>query len=138
MAKKPFPGVTRAPGERGKVRWRLRRTIKGRKIDTYLPGVWGSAEFRAAYEAAISQPAPKTAGRFGTFDHVISAYRGHASFTALAPSTRYSKGKRLDAIREKIGPESLYDLLPHHIENMMDRKGGPHAANRLLKELSEL
>jgi len=138
MAKKPFPGVTRAPGERGKVRWRLRRTIKGRKIDTYVPGVWGSAEFRAAYEAAISPPAPKTAGRFGSFDHVISAYRGHASFKVLARSTRYAKGKRLDSIRELIGPEPLSKLLPHHIENLMDRKGGPDAANRLLKELSEL
>ena len=140
MAKKPFPGVTRAPDKHGKVRWRLRCTIKGRKVDTYIHGVYGSAPFRAEYEAAINPApaAPRTAGRFGTFDHVISAYRGHPSFKALARSTRYAKGKRLDSIRELIGPESLSELLPHHIENMMDRKGGPDAANRLLKELSEL
>jgi len=41
-------------------------------------------------------------------------------------------------IRGLIGPAYLADLQPHQIENMMDRKGGPDAANRLLKELREL
>jgi integrase len=140
MAKKPFPGVTRAPDRHGKIRWRLRCTIKGRKVDTYLSGAFGSAEFRAGYEAAINPaPAtPKTAGAFGTFDHAISTYLGHAQFRELAKLTRYAKGKRLDAIREMIGPERLSELLPHHVEAMMDRKGGPAAANRLVKDLSEL
>ena len=136
----PFPGVKLAVDRHGQRRWRLRRRIKGRKIDTYIHGVYASAQFRAEYEAAIS-PAPsvpKTAGANGTFDHVISAYRGNLKFRNLAQSTRYAKGKRLDAICALIGPAHMADLLPHQIENMMDRKGGPDAANRLLKELSEL
>jgi len=139
-ARNPFPGVTRAPDRHGSVRWRLRRTVKGRKIDIYLPGVYGSAEFRTAYEAAINPgPAkPKAAGASGTFDHVISAMRSNKQFKVLAQSTRYSKGKRLDWISSLIGPAQMSDLLPHHVENLMDRKGGPDAANRLLKELAEL
>lgn len=135
----PFPGVTRHVDRHGKVRWRMRRTIKGRRIDTYLPGPYGSAEFRAAYEAALAPvPEDKTAGAFGTFDHVITSYRGSKKFKELAASTRYAKGNRLDWIRQLIGRARLADLQPYQIEHMMDRKGGPDAANRLLKEISEL
>lgn len=137
----PFPGVGNTPNidQHGKKRWRLRKTVKGRKIDTYLPGAYGSAEFRAAYDEAVN-PAPqqKTSGAHGTFDHVISHYRGSKAFKELEASTRYAKGKRLDWISELIGPARLSDLEAHHIENLMDRKGGPEAANRLRKELSEL
>jgi site-specific recombinase XerD len=136
----PFPGVTRAVDRHGKPRWRLRRTIKGRKIDTYIHGAYGSVQFRAEYEAAVN-PAPstpKTAGAYGTFDHIITALRGSKHWQGLAVSTRYAKGLRLDWIRDLIGAELLSDLMPHHIENLIDRKGGPDAANRLLKELSEL
>ena len=44
----PFPGVSRVTDRHGEVRFRFRR--KG--FDTYLPGPYASAEFRAAYEAA--------------------------------------------------------------------------------------
>ncbi len=144
MAKKrnPFPGVGNTPAvdRHGVKRWRLRKTINGRKIDVYLPGSYGSAEFRIAYEAAVNPAptAPKTAGAFGTFDHVITTYRGNKKFLNLADTTRYAKGKRLDAIRGMIGPAHLSELLPYQIEVMMDRKGGPDAANRLAKEISEI
>jgi len=44
----PFPGVTTKPDRHGKLRHRLRCKVNGRKIDAYLPGTYGSAEFRAA------------------------------------------------------------------------------------------
>jgi site-specific recombinase XerD len=137
----PFPGVGNTPSidRHGKKRWRLRKTVKGRKIDTYLPGRYGSAEFRAAYDAAVNAtPEQRAVGTFGTFDHVITTYRANKRFKELAGTTRYAKGKRLDWIRAMIGKAHLSDLQPYHIENLMDRKGGPDAANRLLKELSEL
>ena len=34
----PFLGVSTKPDRHGKLRHRLRRTVKGRKVDTYLPG----------------------------------------------------------------------------------------------------
>ena len=50
----PFPGVGNQPttDRHGKKRWRLRKTLKGRKEDVNLPGPYGSAEFRAACRAA--------------------------------------------------------------------------------------
>ncbi|MEQ9257512.1 MAG: tyrosine-type recombinase/integrase [Roseovarius sp.] len=137
----PFPGVGNRPviDRHGKKRWRLRKIVKGRKIDTYLPGPYGSAEFRMAYDAALNTvPEVRSAGALGTFDHVITTYRGNKRFKELARSTRYAKGKRLDWIREIIGGADMAKLQPYHIENLMDRKGGPDAANRLLKEISEL
>lgn len=140
--KNPFPGVGNQPSvdRHGKKRWRLRKTVKGRKIDVYLPGLYGSVEFRLAYDAAVNpvSEAPKTRGAVGTFDYVVSHYRGNQKFGVLAASTRYAKGKRLDWICQFIGSARLADLETRHIENLMDRKGGPDAANRLLKELSEL
>ena len=38
----PFPGVSTRPDRHGKLRHRLRRTVKGRKVDTYLPGPYAA------------------------------------------------------------------------------------------------
>lgn len=137
----PFPGVGNQPiiDRHGRKRWRLRKTVKGRKIDTYLPGAYGSAEFRAAFDMAInpSEQKPNEATP-ETFDHVITNYLKSKSFRTLAASTCNAKRRRLDAIRQLIGKARLADLEAYHIENMMDRKGGPTAANRLHKELAEM
>lgn len=138
----PFPGVGNKPtmDRHGRKRWRLRKTLKGRKIDVYLHGPYGSAEFRADYDAAINPPALDRASGItpGTFDHVITHYLGGKGFMGLSASTRKPKRGRLDAIRILIGAARMADLEPHHVENLMDRKGGPEAANRLHKELGEL
>ena len=138
----PFPGVGNAPNvdQHGVKRWRLRKTVKGRKIDTYLRGPYGSAEFRADYDAALNPPSPteKSDAVAGTFDHVITAYLAGKGFKSLRESTRAPKRRRLDAIRELIGTARLADLEAHHVENLMDRKGGPEAANRLHKELGQI
>lgn len=47
----PFPGVTRAVDRHGKPRWRFQRS----RFSAHLPGVYGSVEFRAAYEAALTE-----------------------------------------------------------------------------------
>ena len=140
--KNPFPGVGNKPttDRHGRKRWRLRKTVKGRKIDVYLHGPYGSAEFRADYDAAINPPALERATSTipGTFDHVITHYLSSKGFNSLRASTRRPKRGRLDAIRALIGSARMADLEPHHVENLMDRKGGPDAANRLHKELGEL
>ena len=138
----PFPGVGNQPttDRHGKKRWRLRKTLKGRKVDVYLPGPYGSAEFRAAYDAAINPPVSnyKCEAVPSSFDHVIAHHLASKGFKSLAASTRNAKRRRLDAIRMLIGKAKLADLEPYHVENLMDRKGGPNAANRLHKELAEI
>jgi integrase len=138
----PFPGVGNKPSvdRHGGKRWRLRKTVKGRKIDTYLPGAYGSAEFRTAYDQAtnpVRKPGDEQAAS-GTFQHIITHYLSSKGFLTLSDNTRKSKRKRLDSIRSLIGSAYLGDLEPHHVENLMDRKGGPNAANRLHKELGEM
>lgn len=135
-----FPGVTRHEDRHGKVRWRLRRIIKGRKISAYLPGPFGSSEFRAAYEMAINDTGKDgNKSNPGTFNHVIEEMmRSRHWREGLRESTRAAKRTRMDWIREKIGPFHVDDLQAHHVAKLMDMKGGPAAANRLHKELSEI
>ncbi|MCT4333774.1 tyrosine-type recombinase/integrase [Paracoccus sp. YLB-12] len=135
-----FPGATIVEDARGGKRIRLRKTIKGRKIDTYLPGPWGSQAMVEAYKAAITgQPdLPKATGPRGTFDYTITHYLSSRRFLDLAEQTRYAKRLRLDWIRQKIGAGRLVDLEPRHVEHLMDLKGGKEAANRLHKELGQL
>lgn len=134
-----FKGVTPATDRHGKMRWRLRRTIKGRKIDTYIHGVYGGDQFRSEYEAAIAGP-DKTAVKAsaGTVDHLIETYYRHRDWAALRQSTKAPKRARLDNIRMLIGKFRYADIEPKHIQNLMDRKGGPNAANRLHKDLHQL
>ncbi|NDV52150.1 tyrosine-type recombinase/integrase [Salipiger sp. PrR003] len=137
---KKFRGVNRHEDRHGKVRWRLRRTINGRKIDTYLPGPYGSDAFKAAYEIAINDTGKdRTKSPPGTFNYVVEEMmRSRHWREGLRESTRTAKRGRLDWIREKIGRFQIADLRPHHVVKLMEMKGGPQAANRLHKELSEI
>ena len=135
----PFPGVTMAPDRHGKLRHRLRRTVKGRKVDVYLPGPYGSPAFRAAYEEALEgarSSAPR--GQGGTVAFLIESYMASTAFRNLAQGTRADKRARLDWIKRSIGEGRYAGLQPHHIEALMSKKGGPAAANRLKKDLSQL
>ncbi|MBR9890794.1 tyrosine-type recombinase/integrase [bacterium] len=94
-----------------------------------------------AYQRAITQVTSPNVPRpaaSGTFDHTISDYLSRREFSDLAPSTRAAKRGRFDWVRAKIGTARLADLEPHHVERLMDLKGGPSAANRLHKELVEI
>lgn len=137
--KNPFPGVTRAPDRHGKARWRLRRTVKGRAIDCYLPGGYGSAEFRAAYEAAlegvrIETPRAKT----GTLGWLVEHYLGSIRFKNLSDSRKRSLRGELDWIRTEAGELPFARFEVAHVEALMARKTGPTAANTVKKNLSSL
>lgn len=135
----PFPGVTTTRDRHGKHRYRLRRKVKGRKVDCYLPAPYGSVEFRAAYEAAVEGIRVTTRSpRSGTVAFLIKAYLESASFRELAEGTRKGKRKRLDWIRSAIGDGRYATMEARHVEALMQKKGGPVAANRLKKDLSQL
>ena len=132
--RKEFPGVTVVKDRHGKLRYRLRRTVKGRTIDCYLPGVIGSTEFRAAYHEATE--GVRAAGRRaqpGTVGYLIEAYLASTAFRNLADRTRADKRWRQDWIKEAIGSARYASIQPRHIEALMSKKGGPAAANRLKK-----
>ena len=137
--RKEFPGVSVVKDRHGKLRYRLRRTVEGRTVDAYLPGVIGSTEFRAAYHEATE--GVRVAGRRalpGTVSYMIEQYLASAAYRALADTTRRRMRGRLDWIKDAIGGAKFAKVEPRHVMKLMERKGGPAAANRLRKDLGQL
>ena len=135
----PFPGVATVRDRHGKLRHRLRRTIKGRKVDCYLPGPYGSPEFHTAYEEALEGARVTTRrGEPGTFNHIVVCLLESPAFRSLAASTQGSKLRRLNWIREAIGAGRFAKMTPLHVEALMAKKNGPTSANRLRRDLAEL
>lgn len=135
----PFVGVATVEDRHGKLRYRLRRIVRGRRVDAYLPGPYGSPEFRVAYEQAVE--GARTAGKApppGSFAFLIHAYLGSAAYRSLEASTRRDVRGRLDWIRGAIGQGKYAKLEPRHVAALMEKKGGPAAANRLRKDLGQL
>jgi len=137
--KNPFPGVTRAPDRHGKVRWRFRRTRGG--IDTYLSGAYGSAEFRAGYEAAIagakvgvSDPRAPT----GTMAWLIESYLRSPRHKNKAEITRHLLRRELDWMRDVAGKYPFDSFRAKHVEAVMSEKEGPAAQNSVRKNFSLL
>lgn len=136
--KNPFPGVTRSVDRHGKVRWRFRRQ---HKADVYLPGAYGSAEFRAAYEAAIEgvkTPAPRTTANYGTLAWLIEQYLRSPKHLNLSDVRRASIRRELDWLRKEAGKYQIGRLAAKHVEALMSRKAGPTAANTVKKNVSML
>ena len=137
--KNPFPGVNTVEDRHGKLRHRLRRKIQGRTIDTYLPGPYGSPEFRAAYEQAVEGVRGATLRvKPGTIRSLVAAYYEAPVFRNLSVATPRDKRWRLEWICKAIGEGRYAEMQPRHVEALMAKKGGPAAANRLRRDLSQL
>ena len=137
--KNPFPGVNTVEDRHGKLRHRLRQTIRGRTVDTYLPGPYGSPEFRQAYEAAVEGTRVATLrAKPGTVGHLIASYLASSAYRNLSPTTRRDKARRLDWIREAIGEGRYAAMQPRHVEALMAKKSGLVAGNRVKKDLAQL
>lgn len=137
--KNPFPGVSRAESRHGKGQWRLRRTIKGRKIDCYLPGPYGSAEFRAAYEAEIEGVRIlKPVSKVGTVDWLIEHYLASVRYKNLSDIRKKTLRGQLDWLRKQAGDLPFEQLETAHIEALASRKEGATAANQIVKIMSLL
>lgn len=135
---RPFPGVTRTVDRHGKVRWRFRRAGKA---DLYLPGVYGSGEFRAAYERAlegVKTPTPRSSANYGTLAWLIEEYLRSSKYLNLSDIRRNSIRRELDWLRKEAGKYQIGRLATRHVEALMAKKAGPTAANTIKKNLSML
>lgn len=134
--KNPFPGVSRVVDRHGTVRWRLRKN----GVDTYLPGAYGSAEFRAAYEAALAgaKVAKSSSAIPGTVAYVIEQYLGSLKFKNLSDSRKRTIRLELDWLRKEAGIYQIESLEVRHVEALMSMKSGPTAANTVKKNMSML
>ncbi len=110
-----------------------------------LPGLPGSAEFMAAYQAALDN-APEQqieigASRSvpGTVNAVIAAFYTSYRFTKNEPITRRTDRNILEAFRAKHGDKRIALLEQRHIEAMIAEKAGkPSAQRNLLRVLRVL
>lgn len=121
----------------GKPRFRFRR--KGLKT-VYLPGLPGSPEFVAAYEAAASGSSRIVPGASRTVPGTINALAvmiyGSAEWAQLSKTTQSSRRGIIERIRRDAGTFPVAKLEAKHVLAMRDkRRDTPSAANNLLKVL---
>jgi integrase len=105
-----------------------------------LPGLPGSAEFIAAYQAALATaPAPIGAGRTppGSLSAVLVAYYGSQSFRGLSAGTQALWRQILERWREQDGNKPLALLPKDYIVRRLDGMK-PHAARNWLKATRHL
>jgi integrase len=109
-----------------------------------LPGLPGSAEFMAAYQAALVGDALKREigserTKAGSISALIVAYYASAEFKALRDSTKVGYRNHLDRFRAKYGDKPVALMEPHHIRTILDGMAEtPGAANNLRKRLQTL
>lgn len=136
----PFPGVSVAIDRHKRRRWRFR--LKG-KPTCYLPGAYGSAEFREAYEAAMaSHPMPGASTRsapHGSFSWVIEQYLTTPDFQKIGKLYKRNLSLEFERFRTDYGNLPIASMRPDHVEKIIAKKAEtPAAANKLLKLLRRL
>jgi len=138
MPRKPY--LSREKTRHGKFVWYFKRN--GRRIR--LPDQYGSDEFTAAYEKALtgsaSAPDPAKAGK-GSLKWLVQQYKRSGAFAALAPATRRARDNILKQMlsdpRNADGPFS--EITRATIKKAMDKRAAtPNAANNFLKTMSHV
>lgn len=120
--------------------WYFKRN--GKRIR--LPDEYGTEEFNAAYERALtgSSALPeKPKAKSGSLKWLVDQYKMSGAFAALKPSTRRARDNILKQIladpKNADGP--FVDLTRRKIKAGMDKRAAtPNAANNFLKTMSHL
>jgi integrase len=124
----------------GRMVWYFKRN--GKRIR--LPDVYGSDEFNAAYEKALtgSSSAPeKPKSKSGSLKWLVDQYKRSAAFAELAPATRRARDNILKQILKepKNADGPFADLSKAKIKAGLDKRAAtPNAANNFLKTMSHL
>jgi hypothetical protein len=123
----------------GRPRHYFRR--KGYRL-TPLPGVFGSAEFMAAYQAALATVTPVEIGAKkrsgpGSLSAAIAAYYGSQAFRSLTGGTPAKRRAILEKFRAQHGDKPVRLLPRKFIVHMLDNMK-PHEARNWLKAIRAL
>lgn len=134
-----LPFIHQFRDRHGKLRFYYRRPRFKRVA---LPGLPGSAEFMAAYEAAcadgpLETGANKTAD--GTLNKLIVTYYKSAEFSQLRDTTKKTYRGILERLRVAHGDKRVASIQREHVRALVAQKAAtPAAANSLLKILRVL
>ena len=132
-----YRGVTYLTDQHGRRRYRVRLTIKGRKIQGYIKAEPGTDEFERQYAALLNGERGTTTKR-DTFAFLTETFKASPGFKSLAGSTKRNKLRDLDWINERIGQGRYAEMTPLHVEALMAKRKGDTSANRLRSVLGEL
>lgn len=138
MPRKPF--LSHEKTRHGRWVWYFKRN--GKRVR--LPDEYGTPEFKAAYERALTGssaspevPKPKT----GSFKWLVGQYKRSAAFAALAPSTRRARDNMLERVLEdpKVADMPFGAISRANIKKGIDKRAAtPNAANNFLKTMAHL
>jgi integrase len=104
---------------------------KGKGPRTRLPGVFGSKEFNAAYDAALSgNPVEKTtASRQSSFRWLVDKYYASGRFGKLRPNTQRNHRLLLESVCRTGGERSFQKTTPADVKaGMVRREDTPRMA----------
>jgi integrase len=136
MPRRRKPYVQREKTRHGKYVWYFRR---GPGPRVRLPGEYESAEWLAAYEAALggAEPPPSTAS--GTFRWLVERYKASAKYAGLAKETQSFRSGILDRVVVTAGDLRLSQITRAMIAEGRDRRAAtPFAAINYLKVMNQL
>ena len=138
MATIKLPGVESWRDRHGRLRHYYRPTKAHKRVT--LPGEAGSAEFMAAYHAALAASAPdrvkvRTAPP-GTMAALAASYYTSAAFADLRPSTRATRRGIIDRFLVDHGTKAVATIERRHVIAILDRFANrPGAGSNLRKML---
>lgn len=126
------------PDRHGKTRYYFRR----KNVRISLPGSPDTAEFMAAYNAALEStkraPASETMTE-GTFKHLCHEYEQSGTFKDLADTTKREMRYVMAKLVQRHGANRIEKIERRHIRKMRDElKEKPGAANKMLRVLKVL
>jgi integrase len=147
MPKKKYWGIHAEPNRHGRLRWYFRPDRKRPRIR--LPDSYGSAEFEAAYRAAVGgQPLPVAPGQGlaqarkasrGKLGWLIRLYLQSGEFDAYRPATKRQRISILERLAEDKGTVEIEDIDQAAIQaSVKARTATPHMANIWLATVSNL
>jgi integrase len=139
MTKISLPYVHEYRDRHGKARRYVRRPGLPR---VPLPGTPGSADFMAAYQAALAEPSkvPRSKHGLGTFGFLVTDYYRSPEFTNLRPNSQRVYRLVLDGLVEKHGHRLVRDLEPNKARAIIHAVGPtrPGMANLTISVLKKL
>lgn len=97
-----------------------------------LPGLPGSREFNAAYEAALNEkPIPASAHKAGTFGKLVTEYYSSVDYANLKPNSRKLYRVVLDPLSRKHGHRLVRDMGRENARKIVESIGAakPGMAN---------
>lgn len=132
------PHLQKQTTRHGRVVWYFRRG-HGKRIR--MPGDYGSDEFNAAYEAALSGQTPRARrpANSASLTWLIEQYRQSADWSRLSATTHKQRNAIFDALVKGKGERAFSTISRKTIQNSIDaRRETPFAAANFLKAMRGL